>query len=424
MKFQRFLLLVILCYLPGVFATDSTPTQKAHKSNYDNEEGFAAPGSTARQIEEDDEEKTPVLRFPFIDEALQPWFDYKKQLNEDTGLQYSIAYTATVQKASDSLTDEDVGASSVLRFASKWELANRGKKNKGSLVFSVDHRAPFDDVAAADLAGEIGYIGPTATLFSDVDTVLVDLNWQQFFNNGNTGLLVGRYDPSDYVNVLGYANPWTAFQNLSILFDSSLAYPDYGVGAGIGHWFDQSWYVVGGFNDANGLVDRTQIYGHGAEFFKFAEVGWSPGRDQRYLSNVHLSVWDVDKRDDDDIDGAYGASFGVNWTWDKTWMLFGRIGWSDVDAPNDPQIYENSYSFGGIYHFANRSDLAGAAINYGELAAEGLASDSQTTAEFFYRVQLAQNLAITPSIQLLQDPALNDEDDSITIYGLRLRLTL
>jgi len=75
-----------------------------------------------------------------------------------------------------------------------------------------------------------------------------------------------------------------------------------------------------------------------------------------------------------------------------------------------------------LYYFANRSDLAGIALNHGELAAAAL--DSQTTAEIFYRVQLAQNLAITPSIQLLKDPALNNIDDKITLFGLRLRLTL
>jgi porin len=105
-------------------------------------------------------------------------------------------------------------------------------------------------------------------------------------------------------------------------------------------------------------------------------------------------------------------------------MVFAKIGWSDADAPNDPQIYEESYSVGGIYYFADRSDLAGIAINRGELAAEGLVSDTQTTTEIFYRVQFSRNLAITPSIQLLEDPALNDEDDSITVFGLRLRLTL
>jgi len=422
MKLNHLLILVAICYLPNAFATDSTPSQKTHKSDYDNEEGFAAPGSTVRQLEEDDEEKTPVLRWQFFDDALQPWFDKKKEVNEETGLQYSIAYTATVQKASDSLTDEDVGASGVLRFSGKWELYNRGKKNKGSLVFSVDHRAPFNDVAAADLSGQIGYIGPTATIFGDTGTVLVDFNWQQFLNDGNTGILVGRYDPMDYMNVLGYANPWTAFQNINVLLESSVAYPDLGLGAGIGHWFNQNWYALGGFNDANGRIDETEVYGNGSEFFKFAEVGWSPSRDERYFSNLHLTVWDVDEREEDAIDGAHGVALAANWTWDQTYMLFGKIGWSDADAPNDPQIYENSYTFGGIYYFANYSDLAGAAINYGELAADGL--DSQTTAEIFYRVQLARNLAITPSIQLLKDPGLNDEDDSITLYGLRLRLTL
>jgi porin len=422
MKIKFFWCLIVLCCAPAAFATDSTPTQKSHKSNYDNEEGFAAPGSTVRQLEEDDEEKDPVLRFQSFDEFLQPWFDQKKQINDDSGLQYSIAYTATTQKASDSLTDEDVGASSVLRFSGKWEMYKRSSKNKGSLVFSIDHRAPFDDVAASDLSGEIGYIGPTALIFSDLDTVLVDFNWQQYFNDGDTGLLVGRYDPSDYINVLGYANPWTSFQNLNILLDSSLAYPDIGLGAGIGHWFDDNWYGITGFNDANGRIDETQVYDNGSEFFKYAEVGWSPSRDSRYLNNVHLTVWAVDERNDDGLDDAGGASLSANWTWDETFMIFGRLGWSDVDAANDPQIYENSYTVGSIYYFSNRSDLAGAAINYGELAAEGL--DSQTTTEIFYRLQLARNLAITPSIQLLQDPALNDDDDSIILYGLRLRLTL
>ncbi len=113
---------------------------------------------------------------------------------------------------------------------------------------------------------------------------------------------------------------------------------------------------------------------------------------------------------------------GATYTLNKAWMAFGRLGWSDADAVNDPQIYERSVTVGGLYLIPERSDLAGLAVNYGELAAEGL--DSQTTAELFYRIQLGQNLAITPSIQLLRDPALNDETDSITLYGLRLRMTL
>jgi porin len=422
MRYVRYLVLLIFALPVSGFATDSTPASKALKSNYDNEEGFAGPGSTVRLLEEDDVEKKPVVRWQAMIDALKPWFEKKKQLNEASGLQLSLAYTMTAQKASDTLTGEDTGVTGIFRVSGKWELANRGKKNKGSLVFSIDNRSKYGDVAAADLANEIGYIGPTAVIFGDTGTVLVDFNWQQFLNDGNSGLLVGRYDPSDYLNILGYANPWTTFQNLNVLLDSSVAYPDVGLGAGIGHWFNAYWYSVAGFNDANARLEETEVYANGSEFFKFAEVGWSPSREERYLSNIHLTIWDVDERVDDGIDDARGMTFGANYTRDETWMLFGKLGWSDVDAPNDPQIYEKSATFGALYYFVDRSDLAGIAINHGELAAVGLGS--QTTGEIFYRLQFAQNLAITPSIQILKDPALNNQESTITIFGLRLRLTL
>ncbi|UCH40792.1 MAG: carbohydrate porin, partial [Gammaproteobacteria bacterium] len=72
--------------------------------------------------------------------------------------------------------------------------------------------------------------------------------------------------------------------------------------------------------------------------------------------------------------------------------------------------------------FANRSDLFGIAYNESELAAAGL--DDQTTLEVFYRFQFARNLAITPSLQILGDPALNPDEDEITVLSLRMRLTL
>jgi porin len=413
----------ILFFLVSAIADDVTSTNIPHKSGYDNEEGFSAPGSTSRQLEEDDEIKSPVFTFLNIEGALQPWFDFKKELNEKHGLQLGLSYTTTYQRADEMLPgNDDEAMTGIFRLSGKWELLNRGQKNKGSLVFSVDNRSRMNDVAASDFASEIGYIGPTATLFSGVDTVLVDLHWQQYLNDGNTGLLIGRYDPNDFMHVLGYANPWTTFQNINILFDSSVAYSDYGLGAGIGHWFENQYYVKAGFNDANGRVDELEIYNDGAEFFKFAEVGWSPSRDERYLKNIHLFAWHVDERDKDELDDAHGIAIGTNWTWDKTWMLFGKAGWSDADAVNDPQIYKESYTVGSMYYFANRSDLAGVAVNWGKLAAPGLGS--QTTTEMFYRLQLAQNLAITPSLQLLQDPALNAQDDSILIMGVRVRLSL
>jgi porin len=69
-----------------------------------------------------------------------------------------------------------------------------------------------------------------------------------------------------------------------------------------------------------------------------------------------------------------------------------------------------------------RTDLIGLGLNWGEPSDSSLRD--QYAGEFFYRFQFAQNFAITPSVQLLVDPALNPDEDQIWILGMRARLTL
>jgi porin len=42
--------------------------------------------------------------------------------------------------------------------------------------------------------------------------------------------------------------------------------------------------------------------------------------------------------------------------------------------------------------------------------------------EVYYRLQVTREFAITPDVQLLIDPALNPEEDTIWVFGLRARL--
>ena len=83
---------------------------------------------------------------------------------------------------------------------------------------------------------------------------------------------------------------------------------------------------------------------------------------------------------------------------------------------------EETATLGIFRHRRDRSDLIGFAVNWGDPADNAL--DDQYTGELFYRLQLAQNLAITPNVQLLIDPALNPDEDHIWIGGIRIRLTL
>ena len=184
-----------------------------------------------------------------------------------------------------------------------------------------------NDSTPSELGGQSGYLSQTGMLFSHKHTVLVDFNWQQKFNEGQSALIIGRYDPNDYMDALGYVNPFTAFSNLDILLDMSIALPDNSWGIGGGHWFNESVYILGGLNDANGTVDTLQFFDGGSEFFKYVELGWSPSQGERYFKNINVTLWEMDDRsaygeNNTSNDGSYGIALAANWIWDHEWVKF------------------------------------------------------------------------------------------------------
>ena len=211
----------------------------------------------------------------------------------------SAHYSTLFQTLSDTVPGgQDKASSGVLRGTLKWTLAGRDTQNVGSLNLMLDHRHGFRDTAPFDLAAQAGYIGVTLLFYNDMGFGVINLNWQQGFNDGNSGLIAGRYDPNDYMNVLGYVNPWTIFSNLAINLDTSVALPDSSWGIGAGHWINDQWYMLGGINDANGAgSDNLDFFDGGADFFKYAYVGWSPSQGERYIKNVQVMTWHVDDRE-------------------------------------------------------------------------------------------------------------------------------
>ena len=178
------------------------------------------------------------------------------------------------------------------------------------------------------------------------------------------------------------------------------------------------WYVLGGINDANGTgTDDLEFFEGGAEFFTYAHLGWSPSKEERYFKNFHVLGWHVDEREDLEIEESHGVALAGNWTFAERWMPFARLGFSEGSAP----IYNENATLGMIHKLAVRSDLLGISVNWGDPPASVL--PEQTTLEAFWRIQIAQNLAVTPSVQLLKNPALNTVQDEVWVVGLRTRLT-
>ncbi|UCH23201.1 MAG: carbohydrate porin [Deltaproteobacteria bacterium] len=392
------------------------------KSGYQDESGFGGPSSTGAQLEEDNLEKVPLLRFPGIDQALEPWFDWKGRLNKDYGLQFGFDYTALYQGVTDS-PGEDSAAGGIFRFFGNWTLVGHGGDNSGSIVFKLENRHRLGtDVAPQDLGFEAGYLGIPGTAFSDYRWGVTNLYWQQRFREGEFNFIAGVVDVTDYIDIYGLTNPWTQFQNLVFLTNPTIPAPNQGLGAAFGAMTTDNIYVVGGLADANGDPtepgDWFDTFFNDHEYFYHLEVGWVSSFARRYFDNIHLTAWHVDERDEVQVDDGWGLAFSATTFINDKWMPFLRAGYSDDGGA----LLEASISAGIGYYMSDSRYLLGFGVNWGRPPDSGL--DDQYTAEIFYRLQLAQNLAITPDVQLIIDPALNPDENTIWVFGLRARLAL
>jgi porin len=380
--------------------------------------GFGGPNSVQFDLEENDRRKKPAFEFPAFDRFFAPWFDWKRRLS-DRSFALGVDYAALYQAANESLTEEDKAASGIFRVFTSWGLLNRDGPNTGSLVLKVEHRHTLGtDVPPAGLADEIGYLGVTGVLFSNARWILNDSYWKQALSGGRVGFIAGRYDPNDFMDVNGYASPWTAFQNVAVLLNASIAFPDTSWGIGAGGWLTDQMFLLGTVNDANGVVTETDWFKGGSEFFTQVGIGWTPARDKRFSNAVTVTGWHVDEREEAGVPKDYGLAVNGNWlTEDGLWMVFGRLGKSDGGAA----LYDKTATIGFGRLLDQRTDVLGVGLNWGDPGTEGLSD--QTTLEVFYRFQFAQNLAFTPSLQYLNNPALNSSEDELWILAFRARVT-
>jgi len=185
-------------------------------------------------------------------------------------------------------------------------------------------------------------------------------------------------------------------------------------------------YIVAGLADTNGdptsPEDFFSSFFDDAEYFKHIEVGWTPSQDRIYLDNVHLTYWHADERGAAGVPDGWGVGFSATKFIDDTWMPFLRAGY----AEDGGALWERSLGIGLGRYLSGRKDLAGIGLNWSRPSETGVGPglDDQYTIEAFYRLQLSQNFAITPDVQLLIDPALNPQEDRLWVLGLRGRLTL
>ena len=417
----RWLMVLVLAVACGL----STPAWAQGDSASASSPRFGGPNAVENQVA-DDAEPTPAL---VRERLFQRWFDWKATLAERTGITFGIDYSALSLGSNNDAGDSSASAG-MGRFFGSWELLGRGTGNSGALVWKVEHRHRYGKLSPNQATlGAYGYVGFIGAPFSNQRERLTNLYWRQRFNQGRATVVGGYLDVTDYADTFIGGSPWTGFSNLAFSTGSaSMFLPnDATLGVAVGAMLTDKLYLIAGL--ANAFSDPTDPFdGSVNRFFSdgehlaTVELGRTASQDRIYQDNTHLTFWHVDDSVEAGAIQGWGIAFSHVRQLGERWTGFLRGGIADDGG----SLLEKSVSLGFLYQPASKGDQLGVALNWGEPneSSFGPRLDDQLTVEAFYRLQITPELALTPKFEFIKDPALNSENDSLWVIGIRTRLAL
>ena len=371
----------------------------------------------------DDVVKQPVFELSF----LNPYFDFKKKVKEKTGLSFAVDYSSVYIGSNSKIGSGEAG-SGIFRFYGSWSLIGKESGNTGAIVYKLEHRHKYSTIAPSSLGLDMGYVGMVAPPFNDTGYRTQNLYWRQRLANGRISIVAGFLDVTDFFNVYGLASPWMHFTNFN--FSTGIAavnVPNDGyLGVGVAGWLTNNIYAIAGIADQNGntanIFEGFDTFFTKNEYFKHVEVGITSAKDYLVLDNIHATFWQRDATSATGDPSGWGFVLSATKYISKTWFPFVRFAYTK-DAGS---FLQTAFATGVGYQPNQGSHLLSAGYSFGKVneTTFGANYDAQHTLELFYRIELSKRMAITPDLQLIINPALNDQQDAIFLYGIRGRMAL
>lgn len=420
--------LLLALILPPLWT--SLPVQAETQETVSNKSGFSDHGSmegpdgVVSELASDDIAVGSLFHPPLLDGAFQPWYEMKRAWNKKYGLQLGFSYNALYQAADDTTTGVDEGAGGRFQAQGTWTLLGRGSKNPGMISLRAEDRHRLGtDIPPSALGRQFGSINNTGGGFNEFDFALTELAWRQTILDGNVKFGFGKISAVSWYNVHALSSALSGFQNSAL--QSSLTKPSVGRGIGAVAAMRQGedFALLAGIHDANAqtaenpfdTIDEMDLY-------YSTELRWFPTSfDRRKWDEVRLQVWHVDETNEGATPSSSGATVMASRLFDDFFMPFILGGLSDGEA----SLVEADVTGGIAFAFNTKHraarDILGMSVNWGQPSDGSL--DDQVTSEAFYRFQLFENLAFTPSVQMISNPANAPSEDTVWLAGLRGRFT-
>jgi len=402
------------------------------KSNYKADILLGNPTSKDIEMELDDY-KAPYYRFKIV--YSKPWFDFKKKLNEDTGIQLSFSYASMFMGASTRISDENQqnAAGGIFDATIKWDFINRKSKNKGSLVLWLDSRhIYYGTVAPQFLNFETGSALLPALQFNKWSFRVLEFYYQQVLFD-RMAIIVGKIDMADWFNFNTLLHPKKHFTDFAFSVNPTVSWSNPGFGIVAGGWVDKNkqFGLIAGLNDVAGdnvgssdFFDMgTTQWGNG-KFLKMLEVFYTPSHTRQYFNRISATLWHSDELLESDESfftspSSKGFSIQTSWVFDDKFIPVVTFGMSDGNGANS--LSKLNISLAHAWFFQTY-DMLGVGINY----TQSTISDTraQLLSEVFYRFTFSKTTVFTPVVKFVINPALNPNVNILVYYGFRSRIAI
>ncbi|MCK5087752.1 MAG: carbohydrate porin [Melioribacteraceae bacterium] len=391
-------------------------------SGYKDHGVIGGPNTIEANLEVDNQKKEPYFRLPI--KVFKPWFDWKKSFMEHTGIQFGVNYTATSIWASSGITDESEtsAASGVFDITASMTLIGKESGNTGTFAFKFENRHLYSKTAPMFLGFQTGSILLPATKFREFSFRFTEFYWQQVLFDTKVQLVIGKVDLTNYFTFFGLVHPFKHFTGYAFSTSPSVNWPNQGFGIIASYMPTKNIYIMGTVADVIGdPFGNNDIFNTGdnffnGKFFKAVEVGYVPSYEDRYFKKVSVTYWNSDEVEGSSM--GEGIAFASHWFIDGKYIPFLIAGYSNGGGANT--MAETIVSLGNGFRFKSH-DILGVGLNW--TSPPGDLRD-QYSVEVFYRFNLTERFEITPDLQYIINPSLDESKNSLTYFAIRGRITL
>lgn len=403
-----------------------TSPPEAAQNGLETARGFQTPGSVPDRVAQDAQEKDYLFELPGLTPMLRSWSEWKNELAEKYGLKFTASYTAMYLHSSNSaLGTEDNAFGFDFDFGGTWDFLGRGTDSTSTLGFDFFWRDRLStDLTPLLLFTQYGALNSGAPAYGENQLLVGEIWYQQKL--GKFGFRVGQVFPVTAYDFFPFKNFRTDFIDFNHVTNAAIPLPLQGLGGFMVYKPTERLMFRAGVHDANADPTRTGFETFDSEVFKIFEIGYDTGSNPEAPgppqdSHVHLSIWHQDERTDAGIDEGWGMSATATHRL-GVFTPFLRYGWADGGA-DGPVSVRHMANVGVAMDqvFGQSADRLAIGYTWGKPSDVSLGNEH--IIDGFYRVQLTPEIQIGPTVQVIFDPALNPEEDSVIVGGIRTRIS-